>query len=95
MRTLLSTFLLAAALLLVAPATWAGDAAVDAENGQSVPAVAADGACGGCPAAEGGTCCGSCQARQKYSKKKREPGELCPCQRARLAREAKEAAAEQ
>lgn len=95
MRTLLSTLLVAAALLFAAPAAWAGDAAVDAENGQSVPAVTADGASGGCPAAEGGSCCGSCQARQKYSKKEREPGELCPCQRARLAREAKEAAAEQ
>lgn len=81
------------ALLLLAfltPAVWAGQSATapSTANEQSVAAEApAD--TGGC--SEDGSCCGACKVRQKYAKNKAEPDGLCPCQRARLAREAKEA----
>jgi len=80
MLVTLRTITVAAALLLAAPL------ATRAESAPAQPAAAA----APCPHAEDGTCCGTCQDKDKAAAAHAEPGG-CPCQRAKEAKAQKAA----
>jgi hypothetical protein len=76
MRNALRTLLVAAVVSLAAPLTLHAESA--APQAGAAP----------CPYAEGGTCCGTCQEKQKEAAV--APADMgdCPCKRAKAAREA-------
>lgn len=76
MRSALRIIMFAAVVSLAAP--WTAGAESAAPQGGAAP----------CPYADGGTCCGTCQEKQKEAAA--APADMgdCPCKRAKAAREA-------